>query len=582
MRRLLEILFLLGFGCFVYWSPQFDHSFVTYDDFDYVVANDHVRNGLSWENIIWAFTSLNGDTSYWHPLTWISHQLDCEVFGLEAGWHKTVNIIFHCYNSLLLYGLLRRFPLSAQNCLVIAALFASHPLHVESVVWVSERKDVLSTFFGLMTLHLYFDYAADRSPKRYLGVIAAYACALMSKPMVVTLPLLMLLLDHWPLEQGLRKPNRLPGKGFLLLEKFPLFAMSLGLAALTVIAQQDLGIVPTLTELPAPYRFANALNSYCWYVLKMLIPIDLAVRYPYPDSFSIWTVISGLIFFVLTTSFALKHWRSNPYFAFGWIWYIVVLLPVIGIVQTSTQARADRYTYLSSVGIFIIVVCGLDKLVSRYRRRIFIVLGTIAFTAYLSLTWRQIGYWKNSEALYRRAVSVTTGNAAMHLALAKTLHEESDRTESLFHYHRALESSPESAKIYESLATFHRQTGELNLELIHLRKSLFWAPNQGPLLDRLAYILATHPDREIRKADEAITLAKRAYQLQTKGASSYLHTWAAAEAAKGNYQTAVRLSEQALLGKNAPNASRFRDRRNLYRQERPFRDLDLPRIWDEH
>jgi len=582
MRRLLEILFLLGFGCFVYWSPQFDHSFVTYDDFDYVVANDHVRSGLSWENVIWAFTSLNGDTSYWHPLTWISHQLDCEVFGLEAGWHKTVNVIFHCYNSLLLYGLLRRFPLSVQNCLVIAVLFASHPLHVESVVWVSERKDVLSTFFGLLTLHLYFGYAANRSPKRYLGVIAAYACALMSKPMVVTLPVLMLLLDRWPLQQGLIKPNRLPEKGFLLFEKFPLFAMSLGIAALTITAQQDLGIVPTLTELSAPYRLANALDSYCWYVLKMLVPIDLAVRYPYPDSFSNWTVISGLIFFVLMTYFALRHWRSNPYFAFGWAWYIVVLLPVIGIVQTSTQARADRYTYLSSVGIFIIVVCGLNKLVSRYRRRVFIVLGTIAFTAYLSLTWQQIGYWKNSEALYRRAVSVTQGNTAMHLALAKTLHEESDRTESLFHYHRALESSPESAKIYESLATFHRQTGELKLELIHLRKSLFWAPNQGPLLDRLAYILATHPDPRVRKVKEAITLARLACQLGLNETPRYLHTLAAAEASDGNFEKAIHLTKQAQLEEDTTSVNRFLDRSNFYHQRRPFRDLSLPRMRKYH
>jgi protein O-mannosyl-transferase len=582
VRRLLEILFLGGFGCFVYWSPQFDHSFVTYDDFDYVVANDHVRSGLSWENINWAFTSLNGDTSYWHPLTWISHQLDCDVFGLEAGWHKTVSVIFHCYNSLLLYGLLRRFPLSSQNCLVITALFALHPLHVESVAWISERKDVLSTFFGLLTLHLYFDYALNRSPLRYLGVIVAYACALMSKPMAVTLPLLMLLLDAWPLAQGVRKSNRLLGKGFLLFEKSPLFAMSIGIAALTVTAQQDLGIVPTLTELPVPYRLANALDSYCWYGMKMLAPIDLAVRYPYPDSFSTWTVISGLIFFVLMTYFAFKNWRSNPFFAFGWSWYIVVLLPVIGIVQTSTQARADRYTYLSSVGIFIIVVCGLDKLASRYRRHIFIGLGTLAFTVYLSLTWKQIGYWKTSEALYRRAVSVTKDNAAMHLALAKTLFRESERGEALFHYHRALESSPESAKIYESVATFHRQTGELKLELIYLRKSLFWAPNQASLLDRLAYILATHPDQEVRRADEAILHAKRAYQLQSKDASSYLHTWAAAEAAKGNYQNAVRLSEQALVGRNTPDASRFRIRRNLYRQERPFRDLELPRIRNDH
>ena len=581
MRRLLVILFLGGFSCFLYWSPQFDHSFVTYDDFDYVVANDHVRTGLSWNNVRWAFTSLNGGTSYWHPLTWISHQLDCEVFGLDPGWHKAVNVILHGYNSLFLYGLLRRIPLSAQNCLVITALFASHPLHVESVAWVSERKDVLSTFFGLLTLHFYLDYAANRSLKRYLAIIATYACALMSKPMGVTLPLLMLLLDCWPLHQRLGKSNRLPKKRFLLFEKCPLLAMSLAIAALTITAQKDLGIVPTVAELPVPFRIANALDSHCWYLLKMIAPTDLAVRYPYPDSFSNWTVISALIFFVLMTYFALKHWQTNPFFTFGWTWYVVILLPVIGLVQTSTQARADRYTYLSSVGIFIIVVCGLDKFVSHYRKSILTSLGTIAFTLYISLTWQQIGYWKNSESLYRRAVSVTKNNAPMHLALAKTLHENSDRSEALFHYHQALKSSPESSEIYKSLAMFYRRSGELKLELIQLRKSLYWAPNQAPLLDRLAYILATHPDQEIRRADEAIRLAKRACQLQTTDSSSYLHTWAAAEAANGNYQSAVLLSEQALLGKSGPSTSQFRDRRNLYRQERPFMDLDLPRISDK-
>ena len=560
------------------YAPVINQDFVRFDDGSYVQNNPLVNRGLSWQSVKQALHSLHAGTSYWHPITWISHQIDVEVFGLEAGWHKLTNVVFHCYNTLLLYTLLRRFPQSALASAIVAALFAWHPLHVESVVWVSERKDVLSTFFAFLTLHLYIDYAEKRTLKRYLFLVIGFACALMSKPMVVTLPFLMGLLDYWPLRR--ESADTMPQVSIqrLFWEKMPLLTMSVCVAVITVIAQRDLGIVPSTGDLSISYRVANALESYGVYAKKTVIPTGLAVHYPYPEAFSPRAVLTALVFFVVMTAVAIRSWRSRPYFMFGWAWYVISLLPVIGLIQTSTQARADRYTYLPLVGLFIIIVWGLNQWVTRHRKLIFGCLLAMAFAVHVPLTWRQIGYWTNSEALFRRAVSVTKSNAKMRVALANILSWQNQTPEVLLHFNRAMDIAPASGRVHASVAGYYGSMRDLRREMIHLRLSLLWAPKQASLLNRLAYILATHPNQAVRDGEEATELSRRACTIDGYKTALYRHTLAAAMAEAGDFQRAIRISQEALKDDAGPHNAWFGDRLTLYQAGLPYRDPDFLQI----
>ena len=451
MRRIVGVVILLGVSCWIY-GLIFGHSFVRYDDMTYVVGNGQIRKGVTWEGFLWAFSSLNANTSYWDPLTWLSHQLDCSAFGLNAGWHKLTNVVFHLYNTILIYGLLRRFPKSKPlACAAVAGLFAWHPLHVESVVWVSERKDVLSTFFVLLALHFYFIYVNRRSWKRYVVVLVCFACALMSKPMAVTLPALMLVLDFWPLRRWVgdgKMGNKWVAIWRLVREKLPFFVISGVVSMATVIAQSDLGIVPTTDELSVAYRISNALQSWFVYIAKMFVPTGLAVYYPYPDGFSYWGVLGTLVFFVGMSVWAAGSWRRRPYITFGWAWYVITLLPMIGLIQTSSQARADRYTYLALTGIFVWIVWGLDEWVRWRRRWVFGGLAGVGLVVFLPLTGRQVDYWKDTETLYRRAVGVVENSAVMHRNLGNALDWSLDGEEALYHLRRAVAIDPDRERAY--------------------------------------------------------------------------------------------------------------------------------------
>ena len=573
----LRIGVVLYLGTAALFCAVFTQDFVAYDDGSYVTNNPLVKQGVSLTAAWQALTTLNADTSYWHPLTWVSHQLDYALFGSEAGWHKLVNLVLHCHNTVLLYGLLYRIRPNPGCCAAVAALFAGHPLHVESVVWVSERKDVLSTFFGFLAFHCYLDYCAKRSLKGYGLVVLSFACALMSKPMMVTLPALFLLLDFWMIGTRMSRFDTPVGSLHLLWEKLPLFLMSVGVGIVTLVAQNDLGILASTVELPMAVRVANALESYWFYAAKTFVPLGLAVRYPYPTEFPAFSVCLTLVFFVGVSVLAYENRDRRPYFAFGWAWYVISLLPVIGLIQAGMQGRADRYTYLSLIGLFVVIVWGLDDLIVRCRHIVFGFVSAVALVVYLPLTWLQIGFWKDSCTLFRRAVTVTEGNVLMHRALAENLDWNREAEEAWYHYQRAMECPRVDGAVFKSVARFFRARGNLEREVTYLHRALLWAPQQPGILNRLAYIRATHPDLEVRDASWSVELARLACRYDDSSTALYQHTLAAALAASGDFREAVRVAEAALQSGRGATGGEFQRRTELYRQGLPFRDLSLPR-----
>jgi len=409
------------------------HEFVNFDDPIYVSENDHVRAGLSWQGVAWAFTHIHSHN--WHPLTTISHMLDCQLFGLKPGAHHFVNVLLHSATAVLLFFLLEqltRSPGSPQDESVrladrtgtiwssafVAAVFAIHPLHVESVAWISERKDVLSGLFFVLTLLAYFYYTRKPNIGRYLSVSILFACGLMSKPMLVTLPVILLLLDYWPLK-------RLSGPSArrVLVEKIPLVILSIASAVGTLVAQNEgIGLV-RLEVLPLSWRITNALVACLVYIWQMIWPANLALAYHHPGKLPLWQVAGAAALLVAVTLgvFALR--KRSPYLVVGWLWYLVMLVPVLGLIQVGGQAHADRYTYLPQIGLSLAVTWGVVDL-ARFWRYYGAILGAAAAIIISALALRaanQVWYWHDSERLWRHALTVTTENDVAHLGLGQLL-----------------------------------------------------------------------------------------------------------------------------------------------------------------
>jgi protein O-mannosyl-transferase len=408
----------------VFWNVQ-NHDFVHYDDQAFVIENSYVHSGLTSKSISWAFTT--GHTGCWHPLTWLSLMLDYELFKLNPGGYHWTNVMFHIANTLLLFLVLNRMTGRVWRSSFVAVLFAVHPLHVESVAWISERKDVLSAFFWMLTLWAYVLYAERPSFKRYVWVLVFFVLGLLSKPMVVTLPFVLLLLDYWPLKRlesfhayeshlSLSLPvfinKRLSPSTLLILEKVPLLILSLVVSILTFINTKDLGGVATLGAVPFYLRVDNSIISYVDYIIKMFLPHNMAVFYPYPDAFPLWQVALSLVLLLGMTFLVLFHARRLPYLAVGWFWYLGTLVPVIGLVQAGIQAMADRYTYVSFIGLFVMVTWGVaDYLKSvKYRKVILTVISSVAASILMLLAWQQVQHWKNTLTLFTHTLRVTELN----------------------------------------------------------------------------------------------------------------------------------------------------------------------------
>ena len=392
------------------------HEFVNFDDPIYVSENDNVRAGLNWRGVAWAFTHIHSHN--WHPLTTMSHMLDCQLFGLKPGAHHFVNFLLHSANVVLLFVLLAQITGRLWRSAFVAAVFAIHPLRVESVAWISERKDVLSGLFFVLTLLAYFYYTRKPVVGRYLTVSILFACGLMSKPMLITLPIVLLLLDYWPL-------NRFERSSFskLILEKVPFAILSIASAVATLFVQNEgVGLV-RLEVLPFWWRITNALSACLVYVWQMIWPANLAVAYHHPGQLPIWQVAgaAALLSAITLGVFALR--KRSPYLILGWGWYLIMLLPVIGLVQVGGQAHADRYTYLPQIGLYIAATWGIFDLSRswRYHRPVLGAAGVIIISALAFRAADQVWFWHDSERLWRHTLAVTAENDVAHLGLGQLL-----------------------------------------------------------------------------------------------------------------------------------------------------------------
>jgi protein O-mannosyl-transferase len=435
---LIVLSVLLAAAVLAAFWPVLGNSFINYDDDKYVTKNQNVLAGISIAGVKWAFTTF--EAGNWHPLTWISLMFDAQFYKSKPLGYHLSNLLLHLLSTLLLFYLLNRITRSVWRSALVAALFALHPLRVESIAWAAERKDVLSTLLWMLTLWSYVWYAKKPDVKRYLLVALAFALGLLAKPMLVTLPAILLLLDYWPL--GRFSTIKLKD---LLVEKIPLFLMVVGSCIVTVIAQHAGGALRTMEQYPFGIRAANALIACADYIIKMFYPHNLAVYYPHPGASITWQQTTGAAFlFIAITVLAILTRKKKPYLITGWLWYIITLLPVIGLVQVGTQAMADRYTYIPLIGLSIMLIWGIaDILPTAKAISIIIRAGAVgAIVALVILTHIQTGYWHNSFTLFQHALNVTRSNPVAHNNLGFALYEKGDLDGARRQFEEALKIDP--------------------------------------------------------------------------------------------------------------------------------------------
>ena len=471
---------------FAVYAPVRHFDFVNFDDPEFVRDNPHVRNGLTPEGLTWAFTS--GDSANWFPVTRLSHLLDAQLFGMRAGPHHISSVLFHGLAALLLFAFLRRATGVRWPSAFVAFLFAVHPLHVESVAWVAERKDLLCTLFWFLALLAYVRYTERPGAGRYLLVLLPFALGLMAKPMIVTLPFVLLLLDVWPL----RRP---PG----IWEKIPFFALSAAGAIVTYVVQQHSGAVGVLAAFPFGQRVENAVVSYVVYIAKMLWPTRLAAFYPYPSDIPLWQAGLAAAALAGISILVLRSFRAYPYLAVGWLWYLGTLAPVIGLVQVGAQARADRYMYVPMVGLSIMLAWGVADLVRRRPRArpAAAVLAAAACLCCAVLAAAQVQHWRNSESLFEHALAVTGGNYVAHNNLGTALEEIPGRLpEAIAHYQSALRINPNSAEAHNNLGNAWAQLpGRLPEAIAQYEAALRIRPTYAAAHLNLGTVLMRTPGR---------------------------------------------------------------------------------------
>jgi len=474
------------------------HDFINYDDDLFVYENPQVRKGLSKEGFIWAFTSFSPD--YWKPLSWLSHMLDCELFGLRPGMHHLTSLLLHVANSVLLLLVLNRMTGALWASSFVAALFALHPLHVESVAWVAERKDVLSAFFWFLTIWAYSRYVERPRSGRYLLVLLLFALGLMAKPMIVTLPFVLLLLDYWPLERMQLYSIRLKSeRGMtqspafrLVCEKIPLFVLSGATTVLTIIAQRQVGALKSIEAYPFEYRIANALVSYISYIGKMVWPHKLGVFYPYPTAIPLWQSAGAGLLLITVSVLLMRAAANRPYLATGWLWYLVTLLPVIGLVQVGGQAMADRYTYLSLIGLFIIIAWGVPSLLASWRQaKKAIALATaVLLLGFATCSVLQVRHWQNSVSLFRHTDKVTSNNDVAHHHLGIALASQGELEEAMSHYAEALRIKPRERYVHRNLGVALTRQGRHEEAIGHFAEALRIKPDFAEAHNSLGNALA--------------------------------------------------------------------------------------------
>ena len=518
------------------YAPVWHFDFVNFDDPDMVTANAHVRQGFTFESFRWAFTST--DAANWIPGARLSHMLDWKLFGLRSGWHHAVNLLLHALAAVVLFLFLSRATRAFWPSALVAFLFALHPLHVESVAWIAERKDVLSALFWFLALWSYTRYTERPNARRYLALVAWFVLGLMAKPMIVTLPFILLLLDFWPL--------RRPLTAALLREKVPLFGLSALASAATYQAQRHSGAVESLAAFPPGLRVENALVAYCVYIAKMFWPSGLAVFYPYPAAVPLWQAAMAAAALAGISVIAQRARRGAPYVTTGWLWFLGTLLPVIGLIQAGAQARADRYMYVPMVGLAIMLAWGAGDLLRRWPRAQ-IALAAGSALACVPLTMSQVGYWRNSETLFRRALAVTGNNEVAEHNLGHYLMDVPGRLpEAIEHLEASLRIYPASAKGHTDLGiALARVPGRAPEALAEFQTALRLAPQTALPHDSLASVLA-NMGRLPEAADEyrvAIRLAPDS-AIPHNNLGNALARMGRAPEAIGEYETALRLDPE--------------------------------------
>lgn len=505
-RRLLICLCLFLITTALY-APARNHEFIHLDDNEYVTENPHVRAGLSVDTAVWAFS--RSHSSNWHPLTWLSHAVDCQLWGLNAGAHHLTNVAFHAANSVLLFLVLHAMTGATWRSAFVSALFAWHPMHVESVAWVAERKDVLSTFFWILTMLAYHRYVRNPRWQQYLLVIACYALGLMCKPMLVTLPFVLLLLDYWPLRRlpGQEEDSRVSTFRHLLVEKIPLFLLAGASSVVTFVVQESSGSV---IRVSLPVRLANAAVSYVAYIGKMIWPENLAVLYPYRMMVPALEVIGAGLLLACITALVLRFAKRSPYVAVGWFWYLGTLVPVIGVVQVGAQSMADRYTYVPFIGLFIIGSWGIGGALNRLRfgRTVAACGAFVVLVLLISATSRQIGYWSDSISLFEHSLSVAPGSSSIHNNLGTALYYEGKSDEATAHFRKALELNPSHHGAHHNLANILQKEGKLEEAIAHYETALRLDPGYIEAHNNLANIL-----KRMGKLDEAVAHYETALSL---------------------------------------------------------------------
>jgi Flp pilus assembly protein TadD len=550
----------------VFW-PATRCDFINVDDQAYVTANPHVQAGLTLASVKWAF--LNPVSANWHPLTMLSHMLDCQLYGLKPWGHHLTSVLLHALNAMLVFVWLQQLTGARWRSLLVAALFAVHPLRVESVAWVAERKDVLCAFFGLLTLICYSRYAGQFKIQNskfkifYSVALFFFALGLMSKPMLVTLPFVLLLVDYWPLGRIQNSKFKIQNCKWLVLEKIPFFALAVVMSVVTFMIQGKNGVVKTVEDYPPGARIGNLLISYCRYLGKIFWPSDLAVYYPHPGYWPLAQVLLAGGLLAGLTVFCVMRRRHQPYLLMGWLWFLGTLVPVIGLVQVGRQSMADRYSYLPSLGVLMLTVWGVHAAVRRWRYHpvLLAVMGTAAVVGCVATTRQQLEYWKNSGTLLQHTLAVTQDNWFAHKALGAFLLSQGQTDGAIRQFQAALRLNPDDAEACNNLGIAFLDQGQTGRAISQFQNAIRFKPDDAEAHHNLGNVLLGQGQTAgaIREFREAIRLKPDDAEARNNLGIALASTGRLDEAVR-QFQAALRLKpEDTEVQTNLTRALKMKD-----------------------
>ncbi len=561
----LIVCLVLALTTVLVYRDIFSHQFVIIDDPVYVSQNPYVGSGLTLQGVKWAFTTTRAE--FWHPLTWLSYMLDTQMLGARPAGYLFTNLLLHVLNAILVFLLFTRMTGAVWQSAFVAALFALHPLHVESVAWIAERKDVLSAFFWMLTTYFYFSYVERPGYKRYLSVCLLLTLGLMAKPMLVTLPFVLLLLDYWPL--GRFKPEKplgasIPSALFLIREKIPLFIITTVFSLTAFLVQKSGGGISSTEQYSFADRTYNAIISYTSYMWKMIWPHKLAVFYSFPDNFPIWKVGSAVFLLICITIPALKSTRRYPFFIVGWLWYLGTLLPVIGLIKFGDFSMADRYMYIPLIGLAIIIAWGIPVILSRIplKRIVLATAAAIALAGLTFTTYWQVRVWTNSFTLFEHALQVTEDNFFAHYGLGHVYAGQEKFDQAITHFSKAVHINSTKATLYNDLGRSLAGRGNINAARIQFLKALEIKPHLPATHFYLANIMVAQNqlNKAIYHFSEALRLHPDYSSFQSDAENTSVPGY---QKLVSLYNTRQRLNQdinyyQKILAANSQNADALR------------------------